>query len=153
MSEPARCQCTRCYRYLTENWRGNAEKDWEHMCAECHPGTLYRPPGIPLATLRGTITDPLSLEVLSLLDEECHETGQRINKIIRWGWEADFEGTTQRYKLENEMGDILAAMLVAQENGFIDMKEVERHRDAKLEKFREDAAGPRQRLLHAKVPK
>lgn len=104
--------------------------------------------GIPLAKIRGPEgLGPLSVELLGLLVEECGEVGQRVGKVLRWGWDADFAGTTQRHKLEVELGDVLAAMILAIHNDLADECGFD-----KLMKLREDAAGPRQRLRHARVP-
>ncbi len=83
---------------------------------------------------------------------ECAETIQRVSKIVRWGRDADFEGTSQQYKLESEIGDILAAICVLLENDVVHLDGLQRAMNDKLAKFREDAAGPKQRLLHAEVP-
>lgn len=141
----ALCQCLKCGCYLATSRNPLDMIPENHWCTEC--GGSCR-----IAVIRGTLVDPLQVELLALLDEEGHEVGQRIGKILRWGFDADFEGTTQRWKLENELGDLLAAMIIAEHNGLISIDEVMKHRNVKLAKFREDAAGPRQRLLHAKVP-
>lgn len=149
----ARCQCITCERYLTRN-RAQDGSD-PQVCVECRDNGLFRDlagPGIPLAKIRGTLTDALDLEVLALIAEECSEVVQRIGKTIRWGWDADFDGTTQADKLEAELGDVLAAIAVAERNGLIDCANVFKHADAKLAKFREDAVGPRQRLTRAVAP-
>lgn len=143
----ALCQCTKCLRYFARNRDPSSDYVIDHRCEECFPQQ-----GIPLAKIRGTLTDPLSLEILALLGEECAEVQQRNGKIVRWGWDADFEGTTQQHKLESELGDVLAALLIAIKNGKVTFEGVLAAANAKLEKFRVDAAGPRQRLLHAKVP-
>lgn len=146
MSKAALCQCTRCFKYLARNRDPNSESRHKHECAECLPK------GIPLAQLRGTLVDPKMIELLALLAEECAEVTQRIMKIFRWGWDADFEGTTQRHKLEVELGDILASLKLLDHNGVLRYEDVLEKAEAKLNKFREDAAGPKQRLLHAEVP-
>lgn len=144
MTEAAPCQCVKCLSYLCDNWLPDAPELYK-TCVSC--GGFCR-----RATIRGTLTVPLDVEVLSVLDEEFHEAGQRVNKVFRWGWDADFEGTTQLHKLEKELGDVLAAMDLADYNGIINIDRVLKHKRDKMRKFREDAAGPRQRLLHANVP-
>lgn len=153
----ALCQCTRCERYLTRN---RTEFTFQ-ICEACavELGKVVDMPsgepiieGIPLAKIRGTLTDPLKLELLSLLGEECGEVVQRKEKIVRWGLDADFEGTTQTHKLETELGDILAALDLLDYNGLVSIDRVLQRKREKMHKFREDAAGPRQRLLHARVP-
>lgn len=143
-ARPALCQCVQCGKYLAIN-RPDDNK-WVHdACTRCG-GEM------PLAELRGTLTDPRMIEGLAILSEECAEVQQRIGKILRWGWDADFEGTTQKHKLQLEIADICAVLDLLVHNGIIDEDEVCRLSEVKLDKFREDVAGPRQRLLHLEVP-
>lgn len=144
MTKPALCQCVFCLKYLETN-RAPGACALDSMCTGCG-GNLA------LAKIRGTLTSAPDLELLALLGEECGEVMQRIGKIIRWGWDATFEGTTQQAKLESELGDILAALLIGEYNGKLVLAKVISAANAKLTKFCEDAAGPRQRLLHAEVP-
>lgn len=123
-SEPAECQCVGCLRYLAQN-RYDSGFWLTQKCEECCPG------GLPLARA---------------------ETVQRIAKLLRWGWDADFEGTTQAAKLETELGDVLAAAVLVARSGKITLRGVLAAADRKMALFREDAAGPRQRLLHACPP-
>lgn len=159
MSEPALCQCLKCHRYLATN-RLDGGSWLNNHCVECTGSG-----GLPLATLRGTLTDPNTLEILALISEECAEIVeaadiskaagrviQRVNKIIRWGWEADFEGTTQQHKLEVEIGDLVAVIAIALHNDLLSEERIIKHAETKMQKFQEDALGPRQRLLHADVP-
>lgn len=157
MTEVALCQCTQCLRYLARNRDPESTLANAHRCEECYPGTptvmdecgAYAP-GIPLADIRGSESlPPLQHEVLALVSEECAEVIQRVAKIVRWGFHADFEGTTQTHKLEVELGDVIAAIAVAAVRGLVDADRIQAHAFAKLQKFREDAAGPRQRLRHA----
>jgi len=144
VTAPALCQCTKCLRYLAQD-RLDDGSFINNMCAECTTN------GIPLSQI-ATLTDPAALELVALLAEECAEVTQRAGKIIRWGWSADHRGTTQREKLEDEIGDLLAGVLLGIHNGAIHRDGIVRAMHAKLAKFREDVAGPRQRLLHAAVP-
>ena len=145
-TKAALCQCIRCFKYLAQN-RLDDGSFLGNCCTEC-----AGPNALPLAVLRGGMQDPVALELLALLTEECGETSQRVGKILRWGWEADFEGTTQQHKLEVELGDVLAVITLLVYNGLISDDNVWANATKKLAKFREDAAGPRQRLLYAEVP-
>lgn len=145
MSEPALCQCVRCHKYLTHNRDPNSESRHKHECRECLPE------GLPLAEVREALSDPLSVELLGLATEECGKVSQRIGKIFRWGWDADFEGTTQQHKLEVELGDVLAVMLLMIHNGLVTKSGIGTACVQKIKKFQEDADGPRQRLQVAKV--
>ncbi len=136
----------RCEKYLTQN-RVEFSSNPKHQCCEA-----CCTEGIPLAKIRGGLQDPLSIETLALMAEECGEVVQRIGKILRWGWEADFEGTTQQHKLETELGDILAGIALLAYNNQITYRGVERAYSAKINKLVEDNEGPKQRLLHAETP-
>lgn len=153
MSEPALCQCMGCLKYLALNRDPQATSIRDRNCEECVerlvPGMGG---GLPLAILRATLTDPLSVELLGLLTEECGEVSQRIGKILRWGWEADFEGTTQQHKFEVELGDVVAAIMLAIHNGLVRREQLHTAAINKLRKLWEDAQGPRQRLQVATVP-
>lgn len=141
----ALCQCSVCGKYLVRDRHGTSRHNNE--CRECLPNE-----GIPLAEIRGTLTTPLDLELLGLMAEECAEVIQRIGKIIRWGWSADFHGSSQKHKLQVELADVLVILELLDKNGIVKYQEVMLLMEEKLEKFREDAEGPKQRLLHAEVP-
>lgn len=141
----ARCQCVKCERYLAKNRLDDATYV-NNMCEECCRG------GLRLAKLREVLTDPAQLEVLAFVIEEGCETGQRAAKILRWGMDADFEGTTQQHKLETEMGDQVVAIAMAIENGLVTRAGVARAAIEKLHKLHEDRAGPRQRFRYAHIP-
>lgn len=154
------CQCARCERYLARNRDSNGHAP--QMCVECYAilnenvQKLGGPPcaetGIPLARIRAACTDPLSVELLGFMTEECGEVNQRIGKILRWGWEADFEGTTQQHKFEVELGDVLTGILLLLHNKLIRHGDLMNAVRSKLTKLTEDACGPRQRLQVAEVP-
>lgn len=145
MSEPAPCQCLKCHKYVARD-RDPQDDSWDgSCCTECGGG-------LPLAKLRAALADPLSVELVGLMTEECGEVSQRIGKILRWGWDADFEGTTQQHKLETELGDVLATILVLIHNGLLTPRGVQIAAARKIAKLQEDARGPRQRLQVAELP-
>ena len=146
-----------------------------HSCREC--GSCLAAPasipvsctscsrsGHPLADIRGPESnDPLAVELYGWLAEECGEVVQRLGKLLRWGPHADYQGTTQRHKLEVEIGDVLAAVQVLVANGLIGRDAIMAHGRVKLAKLRLDAArgehpsaqfaSPRQLLRHARIPR
>lgn len=155
----AKCQCVVCERYLAHDRDDAGEGPQTEECisrtnaTRAFMGYPGLGPGIPLADIRGPESLPLrDVELLGLLIEECGEVAQRVGKLLRWGWKADFAGTSQMHKLEVELGDVVAAIILAAFNGLARTGEIERHAAAKLAKLREDAAGPRQRLRHAHIP-
>lgn len=175
MSKPALCQCLLCHKYMSRDRDGFADlctrpkhaegpcngyprsncpghltwriSEAKHECCEtCVDG------GIPLAKIRGTLVDPKDLELLALLSEECAEVVQRVSKIIRWGWSADFHGSTQYDKLCSELGDVQAIVELLDHNKIVKYQDIMHKMEEKLDKLKDDAGGPRQRLLHAEVP-
>lgn len=152
----AACLCAECKRYLARD-----RVPGEELCAECvHTG-------VPLAVVREPITDPRSVEALALVGEEASEViteavallsrssagvVKRVGKLLRWGWEADHQGTTQRDKLESELGDVFAVVALLVHNGMVTTEGLVSAYQAKLEAYREDAAGPRQRVQTLAVP-
>jgi len=45
-------------------------------------------------------------ELLTVLMEECAEVIQEASKIIRFGADTDYDGTTPLQRLEKELGDL-----------------------------------------------
>lgn len=46
--------------------------------------------------------------LLIILSEECAEVQQAVAKILRFGPDSDYDGITNRKKLQNEFNDVLA---------------------------------------------
>ena len=66
---------------------------------------------------------PGELERLAYLNEELHEVGQIIGKILRHGYESynptvnEWPRTTNRQLLERELGDVMRAVAMLTKNG------------------------------------
>lgn len=56
---------------------------------------------------------PAEAERIALILEEAGEIVQVCGKILRHGFESEFEGSTNRKKLEKEIGDLRSAVLLA----------------------------------------
>lgn len=80
---------------------------------------------------------PLELERLALLSEECGEVIHIIGKIIRHGYNSfnpfDKERITNRELLEEELGDIQAAIQLMVDNKDITQEEIDAHKEIKTE--------------------
>ena len=62
---------------------------------------------------------PSEVERLAVLNEECGEVIQAISKILRHGYESKWPrevGLTNRFKLEREIGHVLNALLLIQQD-------------------------------------
>ncbi|HEY3679017.1 MAG TPA: MazG nucleotide pyrophosphohydrolase domain-containing protein [Bradyrhizobium sp.] len=85
---------------------------------------------------------PAEIERLALLAEECGECVQAIGKILRHGYEsldptADVHNSpSNRQRLEREMGDVRAAMIMLCEAGDTSKPQVHRYADDKLRRVR-----------------
>ena len=77
---------------------------------------------------------PAEAERLSLLLEECGEVLQAIGKIQRHGYASRYpkNGLSNRAKLEDEVGHVLAAVLRLERAGDLDGKMVTNSGDSKL---------------------
>jgi NTP pyrophosphatase (non-canonical NTP hydrolase) len=91
---------------------------------------------------------PDQAEALALLAEECAEVIQAIGKIQRHGlWSEHPESGIPNYNtLQREIGDVLAALRIAEVQRLADWAAVIRHRDQKLQKLMATTL-----LHHAKV--
>ena len=91
---------------------------------------------------------PAQTEALALLSEECGELVQIIGKIMRHGYFSCHPDTGRpNYELlAREVGDVMAALRIAEVQRLISWGEVIRARDNKLVRVR-------QYLHHAKVTK
>lgn len=74
---------------------------------------------------------------LAKLAEECGELVQVIGKLIATGGNWDhWDGTDLRVRLEEEMGDVRAAMIfVCSENDIVSKRRIHERADRKVEQF------------------
>jgi NTP pyrophosphatase (non-canonical NTP hydrolase) len=91
---------------------------------------------------------PAQAEALALLAEECAEVIQAIGKILRHGlWSEHPESGISNYNtLQREIGDVLAALRIAEIQKLADWGVVIRKRDEKMLKLHATTL-----LHHAKV--
>lgn len=80
---------------------------------------------------------PPELEALSILAEECGETVQRVGKILRHGLDSFQPKTTvgNVQALEEELGDICAAMELVGLMGIVDIGRIRDRMRWKLERY------------------
>lgn len=81
------------------------------------------------------------LERLALLSEEASEVIQMVDKIIRFGFESyhpkDESKTTNRSLLEMECGHMLIAMHLLNQEGDMEIDNIEKHSHNKAESINE----------------
>ena len=72
-------------------------------------------------------------EVLLILQEECSEVIQATSKCFRFGMNGQYQEQTNRDRLEQEIGDVLAMIELLESQGEISR---ERLNEAKRRKFK-----------------
>lgn len=77
-------------------------------------------------------------EALMILQEECAEVTQAISKIFRFGVDTQYpEGApTNKEKLEEEVGDLLAMVDILIQSGALSDSHVNQSRSAKKSKLK-----------------
>lgn len=77
-------------------------------------------------------------EILLITQEECAEVAQAISKVFRFGIDGEHLGSTNRERLEEEIGDLLCMIEMLTEEQIIDAGAVARaaqNKRAKLAKW------------------
>lgn len=74
-------------------------------------------------------------EILCIAQEECAEVSQAISKIFRFGIDSEWNGKTNKQRLEEEVGDLYAMIEMLKQEGIIDSEAVEVAKNKKLTKL------------------
>jgi NTP pyrophosphatase (non-canonical NTP hydrolase) len=82
--------------------------------------------------------DEIIKETLLITQEECAEVTQAISKVFRFGMNAQYPAgaPTNKERLEEELGDLQAMIILLGQKGIISTKSVEFAADAKIEKLK-----------------
>jgi NTP pyrophosphatase (non-canonical NTP hydrolase) len=82
--------------------------------------------------------EPVTKEVMDILQEECAEVIQAVSKISRFGIDNYKPGKpkTNREHLEEELGDMLAMIDIMMELRVISLNNLEIAKKAKIEKLK-----------------
>ena len=75
-------------------------------------------------------------EIMLIAQEECAEVTQAISKVFRFGMDAEYNGRTNKDRLEEEMGDLLCMFQLMEERGLIDWSRVSVAAQMKREKLK-----------------
>lgn len=59
-------------------------------------------------------------QILLICQEECAEVTQAISKVFRFGYDSEYNDRTNRQRLTEEVGDLLAMIDLMFEAGIID---------------------------------
>ena len=63
-------------------------------------------------------------EVMLIAQEECAEVVQAISKCFRFGYNDEYNGLTNKQRLEEEVGDLLCMIQLMMHQGVIDENNV-----------------------------
>ena len=75
-------------------------------------------------------------EALAILQEECAEVTQAVSKVFRFGFDTEFQGRTNRQRLEEEVGDLLAMIDILVHNCVLSDTKLNEAKAAKTEKLK-----------------
>jgi len=81
------------------------------------------------------VTNETNQEILLITQEECAEVTQAISKVFRFGMDDEYNGVTNRARLEEEVGDLLCMIELLISSDMLDMVSVYKAKAAKLEKL------------------
>ena len=76
-------------------------------------------------------------EILVITQEECSEVIQVISKGIRFGFDIDYNGATNRQKLTQEVGDVLAMVDLLVKYDMLSYDDLLKAKAAKFEKLKQ----------------
>ena len=74
-------------------------------------------------------------ELYHIVQEECAELIQCVSKILRFGYDSEYNNKKSYERLQEEVGDVLATIELLEEYGLINMEKVERHKKEKFKKL------------------
>ena len=63
-------------------------------------------------------------EVMLITQEECAEVTQAISKVFRFGFDSEYDGRTNKDRLEEEIGDLMCMLQMMAERDLIDWTRV-----------------------------
>ena len=75
-------------------------------------------------------------EALRILQEECAEVVQAVSKVFRFGMNDIYQGTSNKGRLEEEIGDLLCMVDILVERCVLSDSEINGARKAKREKLK-----------------
>lgn len=74
-------------------------------------------------------------EIFCITQEECAEVTQAISKVFRFGIDTSWNGRTNKQRLEEELGDLLAMIYILQMSGIVSEEKIIEASEAKMEKL------------------
>lgn len=59
-------------------------------------------------------------EIMLITQEECAEVTQAISKVFRFGFDSEYNGRTNKERLEEEIGDLMCMLQLMADRDIID---------------------------------
>lgn len=59
-------------------------------------------------------------EIMLITQEECAEVTQAISKVFRFGFDGEYNGRTNKERLEEEIGDLMCMLQLMADRDIID---------------------------------
>lgn len=75
-------------------------------------------------------------DAMAILIEECSEVIQAVSKCFRFGIDGQYNDRTNRARLEEEIGDLLAMIDILEYQGVVNRRALAVHKTNKFEKLR-----------------
>lgn len=75
-------------------------------------------------------------EIMLIAQEECAEVTQAISKVFRFGFDVEYQGRTNKDRLEEEIGDLICMLQMMEERQLIDWTRVSVAATAKRTKLK-----------------
>jgi NTP pyrophosphatase (non-canonical NTP hydrolase) len=106
-------------------WLTNSQPDYGR---EFHPSNCYLPGQQNM--------EQQTHDAMAILMEECSEVIQAVSKCFRFGIDGQYNDRTNRARLEEEVGDLMAMIDILEYQGVINRQALILHRTNKFEKLR-----------------
>lgn len=76
-------------------------------------------------------------EIMLIAQEECAEVTQAISKVFRFGMDEEYNGQTNKMRLEEEVGDLLCMIDLMIKENLVDEVTVHNHKNLKFAKLQQ----------------
>lgn len=81
--------------------------------------------------------DNQTREAFLILQEECSEVTQATSKCFRFGIDGEYNGESNRNRLEQELGDVLAMIDILEQHGVVTRAALDAAKQRKFKKLRQ----------------
>jgi len=81
--------------------------------------------------------DNQTREAFLILQEECSEVIQATSKCFRFGIDGEYNDESNRNRLEQELGDVLAMIQILEDHGVVSSTALDAAKQRKFKKLRQ----------------